>query len=137
MSLTFTTSALCLASNTTRGQLRLYERDGLLNPPERTRAGYRSYSADTVLRLKAIRELKELGLSLAEISALLSERDHGAIDEKILQARASQLVTELDARLARLRVVRDYVAAVAAGDMTAIDDPNCQFLAQFLAATPS
>lgn len=36
-----TTSALCKAGNVTRGQLRLYEVEGLIAPPSRTAAGYR------------------------------------------------------------------------------------------------
>jgi MerR family transcriptional regulator, copper efflux regulator len=137
MSTTFTTSALCKAASTSRGQLRLYEREGLLEAPARTRSGYRIYTFDAVLRLRAIHQLKALGLSLAEIAALLSERDHGAIDETELQARAQRLVIELDARLAQLAVVRDYVAAVATGDMSAVDDPDCRFLAKFIAASPA
>jgi hypothetical protein len=43
-----TTSALCKAANVTRGQLRLYEEEGLIAPQGRTEAGYRQYGADTL-----------------------------------------------------------------------------------------
>ena len=36
-----TTGALCKAANVTRGQLRLYEEEGLIAPQSRTEAGYR------------------------------------------------------------------------------------------------
>jgi hypothetical protein len=36
-----TTGALCKAANVTRGQLRLYEDEGLIAPLRRTEAGYR------------------------------------------------------------------------------------------------
>ncbi len=75
-----TTSALCKAANVTRGQLRLYEDEGLIAPLSRTEAGYRQYGTDTVDRLKAIMHLKELGFTLAEIALLLSDRDQGALD---------------------------------------------------------
>ena len=76
-----TTSALCKAANVTRGQLRLYEEEGLIAPQSRTEAGYRQYGSETLDRLRAILHLKELGLTLAEIALLLSDRDHGVLDE--------------------------------------------------------
>jgi DNA-binding transcriptional MerR regulator len=78
-----TTSALCKATNVTRGQLRLYEDEGLIAPQSRTEAGYRQYGTDTVDLLKAILHLKELGFTLAEIALPLSNRDQGEIDERI------------------------------------------------------
>lgn len=41
---------------------------------------------------------------------------------------------EIDARIARLQVVREYVAAVAGGGRSVLDDPECRFLMRFLAA---
>ena len=57
------TSALCEAAGVSRGVLRLYEREGLVPPPERSAAGYRQYPAGTVMQLQAIRGLKELSVS--------------------------------------------------------------------------
>jgi DNA-binding transcriptional MerR regulator len=51
------TTALCRIAGVTRGQLRIYERDGLLEAPARTAAGYRTWPADTLARLAAIRQL--------------------------------------------------------------------------------
>jgi MerR family transcriptional regulator, copper efflux regulator len=132
---TISTHQICKSAGVTRGQLRVYEREGLLNEPQRTQAGYRLYDDDAIARLKAIRQLKELGFSLAEIAELLSERDRGDIDLALLQQRAGVFVREVDDRIARLAVVRDYVAAVALGDFSAIDDPDCSFLVHFLSAT--
>jgi MerR family transcriptional regulator, copper efflux regulator len=112
-----TTSHLCKSVGVTRGQLRLYEREGLLLEPARTSAGYRHYTSDTPDRLNAIKQLKEIGFTLAEISALLSERDNGEIDEARIQATAKSLVTTIDQRVARLHVVREFVAAVGDGNM--------------------
>jgi MerR family transcriptional regulator, copper efflux regulator len=130
MSEPLTTSSLCKSVGVTRGQLRLYEREGLLLEPARTGAGYRHYTPDTPNRLNAIKQLKEIGFTLAEISALLAERDIGEIDEARLQATAQSLATTIDQRL---HVVREFVAAVGNGDMTAMNDPDCQFLVRFLA----
>jgi DNA-binding transcriptional MerR regulator len=128
-----TSGAVCAAAQVTRGQLRLYEREGLLPPPRRTAGGFRDYPADTLARLQAIRQLKEIGFSLAEIGLLLAEGDAGALDEARMQALAAQQLEAIDQRIANLKVVRRFVAAVAAGDMTALNDPECGFLVQFLA----
>jgi DNA-binding transcriptional MerR regulator len=87
-----------------------------------------------VARLQAIRQLKEIGFTLAEIAMLLAEGDAGDLDEARMQALAAQQLEAIDLRMANLKLVRRFVAAVAAGDMTALNDPECSFLVQFLAS---
>ena len=53
-----TTSALCKVANVTRGQLRLYEEEGLIALQSRTEAGYRQYGVDTVDRFRVILHYK-------------------------------------------------------------------------------
>ena len=129
-----TTSALCKAANVTRGQLRLYEDEGLIAPLSRTEAGYRQYGADTVDRLKAIRHLKELGFTLAEIALLLSDRDQGELDVQAIVRLACEVLSKIDERIAALQVIRAYVAPVALGDMSVLQDEDCNFLVQFMTA---
>ena len=129
-----TTSALCKAANVTRGQLRLYEDEGLIAPQSRTEAGYRQYGADTVDRLKAIQHLKELGFTLAEIALLLSDRDQGELDEQAIGRLAGEALSKIDERIAALQVIRAYVAPVALGDMSVLQDEDCNFLVQFMTA---
>ncbi|MEY3272887.1 MAG: hypothetical protein RLZZ341_1788 [Pseudomonadota bacterium] len=130
-----TSGALCAAAQVTRGQLRVYEREGLIPPPRRTKGGFRDYPADTVARLQAIRQLKEIGFTLAEIAMLLAEGDAGEVDHSRMQVLAAEQLRAIDQRMANLKVVRRFVAAVAAGDMTALNDPGCSFLVQFLASS--
>lgn len=129
-----TTAAICKHSSVTRGALRVYEREGLIEPPRRTLAGYRDYPPDTVQRLEAVRLLKEIGFTLREIALLLSERDAGQIDPQELKRMAAHQLQQIDARIARLQVVRSYVSQVAHGDAALIDDPECSFLVRFLAS---
>jgi MerR family copper efflux transcriptional regulator len=129
-----TSGALCAVAGVTRGQLRVYEREGLIPPPRRTPGGYRDYPADTVARLQAIRQLKEIGFSLAEIAVLLAEGDAGDLDHPRLRALAAEQLGAIDRRMANLKVVRRFVAAIAGGDMTALNDPECSFLVQFLSS---
>jgi MerR family transcriptional regulator, copper efflux regulator len=132
--LTLTTSGLCTAAGVTRGMLRLYEREGLIEAPKRTAAGYRNYPAADTLRLQAIRSLKEIGFTLKEIALLLDERDQGEMDPQRMRELAQAQLAVIDIRVARLAMVRSYMAAVAAGDTALIDDPDCNFLLDFMAA---
>jgi MerR family copper efflux transcriptional regulator len=129
-----TTSALCKAANVTRGQLRLYEEEGLIAPQSRTEAGYRQYGSETLDRLRAILHLKELGLTLAEIALLLSDRDHGVLDEQAVQLVAGEVLSKIDERIAGLQVIRGYMAPVAVGDMSVLHDDDCNFIVEFMTA---
>ncbi|CAN7593461.1 MerR family transcriptional regulator [Acidovorax delafieldii] len=129
-----TTSALCKAASVTRGQLRLYEQACLIAPHCRTEAGYRQYGSDTLDRLKAIRHLKELGFTLAEIALLLSDRDLGELDEPAIQRLAGDVLSKIDERIAGLQVIRAYVAPVTVGDMSVLQDEDCKFVVEFMTA---
>ena len=118
----------------TRGQLRLYEEQGLITPQGRTEAGYRQYGADSLDRLRVILHLKELGLTLAEIALLLSDRDQGVLDEQALQLLAGEVLSKIDERIAGLQVIRGYIAPVAMGDMSVLQDDDCNFVVEFMTA---
>jgi Cu(I)-responsive transcriptional regulator len=52
--------------------IRYYEKEGLLEKPQRRESGYRQYNGDAIDRLFFIQQAKELGFSLKEIGELLS-----------------------------------------------------------------
>jgi len=52
--------------------IRYYEKEGLLEKPERKESGYRQYKREAVDRLSFIQQAKDLGFSLKEIGELLS-----------------------------------------------------------------
>jgi len=55
--------------------LRFYERAGLIQPTERSRAGYRLYDASAVERLRFIRAGQAVGFTLEDIRSLLDLDD--------------------------------------------------------------
>ncbi len=59
--------------------LHHYDALGLLVPSERTEAGHRLYAEEDVRRLYRMLALRQVGLSLAEISSLLHDDDPGLI----------------------------------------------------------
>ena len=52
--------------------IRYYEKEGLIEEPERKESGYRQYKGEAIARLSFIQQAKELGFSLKEIGELLS-----------------------------------------------------------------
>ena len=54
--------------------IRYYAEIGLVPETRRTRAGYRTYDSSALLRLELVRTLRELGLDIATIRAILDRR---------------------------------------------------------------
>jgi DNA-binding transcriptional MerR regulator len=106
--------------------LRFYEANGLLPPPRRTRAGQRAYGPGDVARLRVIRELLGLGLTVADIRGCADRLDllegdtlppyggPGACAKPtgIVQRR----IAALDAEIARLTALRDQLATRIGAD---------------------
>jgi MerR family transcriptional regulator, copper efflux regulator len=55
------------AAGTTPRALRFYEQNGLLPPPRRSATGQRVYTSKDVARVRVIRELLSLGLTVADL----------------------------------------------------------------------
>ena len=75
--------------------LRYYERAGLLQPDRRSRAGYRLYGKQAIVRLTAIHRARRMGFSGREILELLSlhanDRNSCRVAHPICQAKLVQL----------------------------------------------
>jgi DNA-binding transcriptional MerR regulator len=86
--------------------LRYYDEIGLFSPAQVDRfTNYRYYSAEQLPRLNRILALKEMGLSLAEITRLLNEKV--SLEEmrgmfRLKEAEVRQQVEDAQARLARV-----------------------------------
>lgn len=87
--------------------VRYYEREKLLPPPRRQSSGYRSYSADDVVRLQFVRRAKALGFTLEEIRDLLALSDHRDEDMASLKATAAARLQAVETKLAELSRIRD------------------------------
>lgn len=98
--------------------LRYYERRGLLAEPARTLGGHRLYPAEALTRLRVIKTAQRLGFTLGEVAELvdLGTHRHGRRPDTGLQRRASAKLTEIENRIADLRVIAETLrAAVDAG----------------------
>ena len=86
--------------------VRFYEREGLIPKPARRPSGYREYSPDIVVSLRFIRNAKELGFSLREISELLRLEVRDGTTAKDVKALAETKLDDIEERIRALGRMR-------------------------------
>ena len=79
--------------------IRYYERERLLPAPARTKAGYRSYGAEAVERLRFIRHCRLLDMAVADVRRLLALSGESS-------ASCDEVNSLIDAQLERVRAKR-------------------------------
>lgn len=104
--------------------LRYYEDIGLIDPPDRSPAGYRDFDDDVLERVVFIRSAQAVGLSLGEIRSIVALRDDGAMPcghvLELLRARAD----EIAGTIRELRTLqRDLQSLVIRAE--ALDPADC------------
>ena len=96
----------------TERTIRYYEELGLLDSVKRLDGGTRVYTDDDVRRLKFIRKLKVLGLSLQEMHELegmyTTERNNRTVLPRLIELLDAHLET-VDGRIAELHALRDEI----------------------------
>lgn len=96
--------------------LRYYEDAGVLAPPERTAAGYRTYDDRAVERLRLVARAKELGCTLEEIAGLVEAWDAdecGPVKHR-LRSLVGTKVGEIERHVAEQRAFAAQLRATAA-----------------------
>lgn len=93
--------------------VRYYEREGLLQKPARTPAGYRQYASDAVARLRFIRQAKELGFTLSEIRELLALKVAPGKSCADVRARTQAKIADVEQRIAQLARMKRALARLA------------------------
>jgi DNA-binding transcriptional MerR regulator len=97
----------------TRKALRLYESLGLVEPVDRTEAGYRLYDEEALRRIELISRAKVLGLTLAETKEFLHVAE-GCCGENhpALAALVERKLAETQQRIAELASLRQTLEGV-------------------------
>ncbi|MEK6426198.1 MAG: Cu(I)-responsive transcriptional regulator [Burkholderia gladioli] len=117
------------ASGVSAKMIRYYESVGLIEPVQRTDAGYRTYGDSEVHLLKFIRQARRLGFLVDDVRKLLALWQDRSRASAEVKAIALEHVSELDQRIAELTDMRNTLARLAAhchGD----DRPDCPILEQ-------
>ena len=98
----------------TERTIRYYEELGLLDSVKRLDGGIRVYTDDDVRRLKFVRKLKVLGLSLQEMQELEGiydrQRSNRTVLPRLIELLDVHLAT-VDARSSELHALRDEIRA--------------------------
>lgn len=100
---------LAVLSGVSADTIRHYEKLGLLAKPVRSQGGYRLYPSDALGRVQTIRSGLKAGFSLAELAEIFKERDAGGAPCNRVAALAAQKVELLEARIAELAELRDWL----------------------------
>jgi len=124
---------LAAQARVTTKTIRYYESVGLLDPPERTAAGYRNYDDQAAERLRFIRDAQATGLSLSEIQSILELKDSGQGTCDHTKSLLLAHLAELDRQIERLAVTRNALVELTRRvvdlDPTDCTDPaRCQII---------
>lgn len=97
---------LAQESGFSRDTIRYYEKIGLLRLPKRARRenNYKEYSPSILSRLRAVKKLKNIGYTLAEIQQVITSYESGGLDciagkdqvlgkVRLIEEQISQLLT--------------------------------------------
>src|SRR5215475_6065040 len=106
--------------------LRYYESLGLLPEPARMPGGHRRYGEETVRFLRAIKDAQAVGFTLSEIQDYLAVVRRGRVPApEALRVRAAAKIDQIDARIARLRRMREELARSAGCACDSLDHCTC------------
>ena len=93
--------------------IRFYERQGLTTrPPRPLNGGFRSYPAETVARVRFVRQAQSIGFTLKEIDELLSLRADPSADCADVRERAQAKLEEVESKIARLTAIQSALQAL-------------------------
>jgi DNA-binding transcriptional MerR regulator len=104
---TLTIGALARRTGLTVRTIRFYADAGVVPESTRSDAGYRLFDEEAVARLRLVRTLRELGVGLDEIRAVLAR-------ESSVAEVAAAHATAIDAQIKTLRLRRAVLSAIAA-----------------------
>lgn len=93
--------------------VRFYERSGVIERPPKG-AGFRTYSPETIARIRFVRQAQQIGFSLREAQELLALRADPNADCADMLAQARHKIAAVDAKIAELQRMRAALEAVVA-----------------------
>lgn len=95
---------LSYKSGFSRDTIRYYEKIGLLYLSKKARRenNYKEYEPVILSRLKAVRELKNIGYTLSEIQHIISSYETGGLDCLVGKQQVLEKVLSIDEQISRL-----------------------------------
>ncbi len=112
--------------------LRYYEREGLIEPADRTGSGYRLYDKESARRVNFIKQAQHCGFTLTEIRDLLVLRNRDAACCGDVRTRAIEKKLQLEHKIKAMKSMSkalDHLIAECANEAQPIGE--CTILAAF------
>lgn len=100
--------AIAQESGFSRDTIRYYEKIGLLRLPRREN-NYKEYSSAILSRLRAIRELKKIGYTLAEIQQVIASYETGGLDCIAGKDQVLEKVRLIDQQISQLLAIKQQL----------------------------
>ncbi len=94
--------------------VRFYEREGLLEEPDRRESGYRQYTEEVIFRLRFIRRAKELGFTLKEIRELIALRSDSSATRADVRQQAQAKIADIEAKIRDLQRMKEALVKLTA-----------------------
>lgn len=110
-----TTGEMARLSRTTLRTVRFYEAEGLITSREREDGSHRQFPHSELMKLQIISDLREAGLSLQEVKALVALKGSCKTAGQAAGAMSSTLcdqVRDLERRITTLQRVRDELSSM-------------------------
>ena len=120
-------SGAAQASGVSAKMIRHYEAIGLIAKPARTFSGYRTYSERDTHTLRFIKQARNLGFSMKQISVLLSLWQNRTRPSREVKNIALQHIQELDEKIREMQAMKATLERLARhchGD----ERPDCPIL---------
>ncbi len=115
------------ASGVSAKMIRHYEQVGLLPAARRTESGYRQYGDNEVHTLRFIRQARDLGFSIAEISELLGLWQNRRRSSRVVKGLAQAHIQALEAKaqeLLAMKATLEHLVHCCHGD----ERPDCPII---------
>jgi len=91
--------------------VRFYERAGLVEPMARTASGYRVYDVHAAQRVKDLKTLQAIGLTLDEISEVFERAGERQVTCEHVSPLLDTVIERLDAKISSLTELRAHTLA--------------------------
>lgn len=98
-----TIGKLAALAKTSTDTLRYYEREGLIEPADRSGSGYRLYDKESARRINFIKQAQHCGFTLTEIRDLLALRRRNAACCGDVRTRAIEKKLQLEHKIKAMK----------------------------------
>ncbi len=123
----FTSGDLARATGETVRTVRFYEEQGLLHPVAVSDGGHRRYDRAALEQLQLILDLRELGLSIPDVRALLAMRQgcRNAVEfRQLLRERLPAHIAQARNRIERMRRLESELRQALSSVAESVSDPS-------------